>query len=418
MTPFRLLALLTCLIFFITSPNGYTLEANFNPVAFHNPVITNNNNTNTSIWTVIANGFSLNHELQNSRVQYFIRYDIAHKNLTLAVLNNARPVLYPIVQALQRRHLPLELALLPAVESGYRLGVQSGPGAMGLWQLLPQTAQEYGVTVDSYWYDGRQDMKVSTYAALNFLADLYNGLDHHWLLAIAAYNSGETTVKNAIHHNQSNHLPTDYFDLKLPNQTQDYVPKLLALSEIVAHPEKYGFTLPDIPNKPLVTRVYLTRQINLATAAAFAGTNIDTLDNLNSDLLYGIIPNQGPSYLYLPTENTERFELEAKHYSYSQYWHLYEVEPGEFLTTIAKTHQTNVSTLAKINNLPSLILQPHQTLIMPASTGRVRKTDLVRPSDTWESFAARNKTDFTALRLINGLDPLMPIRSGTRWVVN
>ncbi len=427
MTPFRRLAVLSALIFFAVM--GFAVDHGrkqgsplpiIQPIAFHNPpiLLTSQLSPDASLWTVITQGFSLNHETQNPRVQNFIRYDIAHKNLTLDVLNNSRPILYTIVQAIQTRNLPMELALLPAVESGYRLGVQSGPGAMGPWQLLPQTAQEYGVTVDSYWYDGRQDMQVSTFAALSFLSDLYNSQNHNWLLAIAAYNSGGTTVKNAIAVNQKNHLPTDYFNLKLPDQTQDYVPKLLALCEIIAHPDHYGFTLPDIPNKPTVTQVFMTRQINLATASAFAGVNLDTLNNLNSAFLYGILPNQGPSYLYIPATNTQRFEFEAKHHSYDQYWRLYEVEPGEFLTTIAKNHQTNISTLAKINNLSSLMLQPHQTLITPASTGRIRKTDLVKPHETLASFAARNNTNISSLALINGLDPLQPIRPEMRLIIN
>lgn len=421
---FFLIFILT--FFLIFSVQSFATDS---PIAYQNSSSNSYSNSysKSSIWPVITHGFVLDHHLDNPRVQYFIHYDQTHIALIQAVLNNSQYVLYPITQAIKTRHLPMELALLPAVESGYRLNIESNSGALGLWQLLPQTAQDYGVLVDSYWYDGREDFIVSTVAALNFLSDLNNQFDQQWLLAIAAYNSGETTVKNAINQNKAQHLPTDFFSLSLPSQTQDYVPKLLALSEIIQHPEKYGLVLPDIPNKPLVSQVYLTRQINLATASSFSHTSLTMVNKLNPDLTHGILPNQGPSYLYLPIEDTERFKFEAAHYTYDQYWDLYEVEPGEFLSTIAKNHQISLADLEKINNLNSTDLQPHQTLITPfiyhssmhnLTNAPTRQSDILKPNQTLSDFAKAHHLDLKNLVLINGLDPDNPPKSGSRLLIN
>lgn len=393
------------------------------PIVYENnsPEFSNFKSNKNSIWPEITQGFALNHELNNPRVQYFIHYDQAHLALIQDILNNAQEVLYPIVQAIKIRHLPMELALLPAVESGYRLNIESSSGAVGLWQLLPQTAQDYGVLVDSYWYDGREDFLVSTIAALNFLSDLNHQFNNDWFLSIAAYNSGETTVKNSINQNTLQHLPTGFFNLTLPNQTQDYVPKLLALAELVQHPQKYGLVLPSIPNNPEITQIYLTRQIDLATAAAFSHVSLNIINKLNSDLTHGILPNQGPSYLYLPAENTQRFEYEAAHHSYEQYWDLYEVEPGEFLSTIAKNHQISVSELEKINDLDSSDLQPHETLITPiypSASFQSRQTDLLKPHQTLADFAKSHHMDLKDLLLINGLDLNNPPNAGSRLLIN
>jgi len=434
---FSLFFLLFSLLFIFFSPSIFALSSKIQPPISYsnNPTGPTNLSNSTdhysdqSIWPVITHGFALNHHLDNPRVQYFIHYDQAHIALIQAVLNNSQDVLYPITQAIKIRHLPMELALLPAVESGYRLNIESNSGALGLWQLLPQTAQDYGVLVDSYWYDGREDFLVSTIAALNFLSDLNNQLDHHWLLAIAAYNSGETTVKNSINQNMAHHLPTDFFSLNLPDQTKDYVPKLLALSEIIQNPKKYGLVLPNIPNRPQVSQVYLTRQIDLATAASFSHASLNTINKLNPDLTHGILPNQGPSYLYLPIENTARFKFEAAHHDYDQIWNLYEVEPGEFLSTIARNHQISVSDLEKINNLSSIDLQPHQTLITPLINNNphtnthnfntpTRQSDILKPNQSLSDFAKTHHMDFKNLVLINGLDPANPPAAGSRLLVS
>ncbi len=429
--PFLIAFLIAFLSFFFSLSIFALAPKAQSPVSYSNSPnsLTNSSNrySDQSIWPVIIHGFALNHHLDNPRVQYFIHYDQTHIALIQAVLNNSQDVLYPITQAIKIRHLPMELALLPAVESGYRLNIESSSGAVGLWQLLPQTAQDYGVLVDSYWYDGREDFLVSTIAALNFLSDLNNQLDHHWLLAIAAYNSGETTIKNAINQNKAHHLPTDFFDLSLPNQTQDYVPKLLALSEIIQNPKKYGFVLPNIPNKPQVSQVYLTHQIDLSTAASFSHISLNTINKLNPDLTHGILPNQGPSYLYLPIENAEHFKVEAAQHNYDQIWDLYEVEPGEFLSTIARNHQISISDLEKINDLSSMDLQPHQTLITPLITkpntnnnfnSSIRKSDVLKPNQTLSDFSKAHHLDFKNLVLINGLDPANPPEPGSRLLIS
>ena len=376
----------------------------------HDFYLIKNKNNNNNLWSVIIQGFEINHESTNPRVKFFIHYDLTHKNLIMAVLNNSRPVLYLITQAILQRNLPTELALLPAVESGYRLNIPAytDSGALGLWQLLPQTAQDYGANVDdSYWYDGRMDIQASTWAALSFLAALNQDFNHNWLLSIAAYNSGETTVKNSLVLNTKLGKSKNFFDLQLPEQTQDYVPKLLALCIIIQNAKKYGMTLPIIPNQPLIKKILLTRQINLATAAHLSDTPLAEINQLNADFLYGIVPYKGPSYLYIPSNKVRYFINAANTYNYNNYWHLYAVEPGDFLSIIANQHKTTVSNLIKLNNLNSSVLQPHQKLIIPSASGRLREISKIKPNENLSSFAKHHRLSLSELQFINGLDPIV-----------
>jgi hypothetical protein len=169
------------------------------------------------------------------------------------VTERARPYLYSIVEELSKKQLPLELALLPIVESAYQPTIQSPKGAAGLWQFMPATGNDYGLK-QSEQFDDRLDTLASTRAAVRFLSDLKNHFKGDWLLALAAYNCGQGAVDNAISRNLKEGMSTDFWSLRLPKETQEYVPRLLALSNIFANPENYGIKFAPIKNEPYLIK--------------------------------------------------------------------------------------------------------------------------------------------------------------------
>ena len=178
-----------------------------------------------SLWTVIRQGYHLNHDTNQPRVQHYLYYYRHNPQLVYAIAHQAKPFLYLVVQQIKQKHLPTELALIPIIESAFHSNATSSAGAVGIWQLMPRTASQYDVQVDTRWYNGRQSIIQSTGAALAYLDYLYNYFDNNWLLAIAAYNAGEGTVNRAIHYNLIHNRPTDFWHLSLPRQTENYVPQ-------------------------------------------------------------------------------------------------------------------------------------------------------------------------------------------------
>jgi len=331
---------------------------------------------NTSLWEDIRDGYQLNHHIHRSKVQYYIQYFQSQRDIINIIFNRAKPFLYLVTKQIRDKRLPTELALLPMIESGFNLTARSPAGAVGLWQLMPGTAERFNVQSDQAWFLGRQSLAQSTAAALSYLTFLDNHFDGNWLLAIAAYNSGEGTVEHAVRHNLNQGLPTDFWSLHLPKETRDYVPKLLALAIIVDRPERYGFTLPTIPNHPLVAAVLLPRQISLQRAAQYAGISLDTLQRLNPAYTRLATPPSSSRayYLILPIDSVMRFEMHMTSTRESEHMHFinYTVKHGDTLNKIAYYHGTNVATIRQLNQLSSNLIRRRQTLIVPinSATGR------------------------------------------------
>ncbi|MDW2127314.1 transglycosylase SLT domain-containing protein, partial [Vibrio sp. 2033] len=199
----------------------------------------------------------------NKKVDYYRTWYLKHPNHLYTVSKRAAPFLYMITQRIEERGLPMELALLPVVESSFDAFAYSHGSAAGLWQFVPGTGKMMGLE-QNYWYDGRRDVAASTDAALDYLVQLNERFDGNWEHAIAAYNSGGGRVSSAIRKNKKLGKPVDFFSLDLPKETSSYVPKLLALADVVANQEKYGIDIPSIPNKPVLTLVDPKEQLDLA----------------------------------------------------------------------------------------------------------------------------------------------------------
>lgn len=254
------------------------------------------------IWARMRAGFQLQHTEHPRVVQHRKRF-ANNPAMLRAVSKRSTPYIHYIVERLEEQNMPLELALLPIIESSYNPFAYSSAQAVGLWQFIPSTGQYYNLR-QTRWYDGRRDITASTNAALRYLSYLHDLFNGDWLLALAAYNAGEGTVGKAIEANQRQGLPTDYWHLPLPQETRDYVPKLLAVSQLVMSPKNYGISLTPVANEPYFEVVRLNRRVNLAHAAKLAELDEEELYRLNPAFTKGVTMD-GPKQLLVPADKAE-----------------------------------------------------------------------------------------------------------------
>jgi soluble lytic murein transglycosylase-like protein len=244
------------------------------------------------------------HALANERINKQIAWYSQRPSYLQEVAERARPYLYHIVSGLSASHLPAELALLPIVESAYQPTAESPKSAAGLWQFMPSTGLDFDLA-QSERYDGRLDIEASTQAAIRYLSFLKRHFNGDWLLALAAYNCGLGRVDDAISSNRANGLPTDYWSLHLPEETQDYVPRFLALSSIFANPKTYGLKLPAVKNEPYFVKVKVDRRFDIDYLSKKQLTVIAELANLS----YEQFVQLNPGYLKPTLETDEPFTL-------------------------------------------------------------------------------------------------------------
>jgi membrane-bound lytic murein transglycosylase D len=255
-----------------------------------------------TIWDSIQAGFSLNHQVQKEQVQAEIHALLANKDKLYKILQASAPYIYFIHKEARERGLPAEIALLPVIESEFNPNDHSKKGAAGLWQLMPETAKGLGIKIKTN-YDGRHNIVLSTKAALDYLSDLSTMFNGNWYLAISAYNCGQGKIMSAIRHTGN----TNIWDLKLPSETKTYLPKLLAIAEIVKHPNRYGIELPPITNTPYFAELKMVKLVSLDRVAEATGVNIRTLYALNPDYKQkNILPNNGVYTLLIPTNQNPK----------------------------------------------------------------------------------------------------------------
>ncbi|MFC0710476.1 transglycosylase SLT domain-containing protein [Azorhizophilus paspali] len=260
------------------------------------------------IWVRMREGFALQDEIDvNPRIERQRLWFVSNPLHIDKVSERGALYIHYIVERLEERGMPLELALLPVIESAYNPLAYSRAHAVGLWQFIPSTGRDYNLH-QTQWYDGRRDITASTQAAIEYLSKLHDMFNGDWLLALASYNAGEGTVSRAIERNRRLGLPTDYWNLPLPKETQDYVPKLLALSQVIMTPEAYGISLSPIANEPYFDRVEIGGSMELSRLAEMAGIDKGELLRLNPAYKRGITLD-GPQYLLVPTESAERLQL-------------------------------------------------------------------------------------------------------------
>lgn len=330
---------------------------------------------NHSIWKSMSRHFRLNSRYYNNyRVKKEVQRLKHHQYYIYKLTRNAQPYIYYVLQQTKKRHIPDEIALIPMIESTYNPFDYSHVGATGLWQLMPGTASGFGLKIN-WWYDGRRDVVASTNTALNYLQYLHDYF-HSWLLAIAAYNSGEGTVINAIRYNRRHHRPTDFWDLPLPQQTKNYVPKLLALAAIIKYHAQYGLRLIPVPNKPFFTTVTLKKQMSLQRLAKLSNISEKMFRRLNPGFRrWATMPNH-PYHILVPISkkqillaNLEKANRHTKT-KHNSKWVYHRVRPGESLSTIASRYDTSVGALRNINKLKSNMILIGENLLIPVAQAK------------------------------------------------
>jgi membrane-bound lytic murein transglycosylase D len=319
------------------------------------------------LWSKIRADFKLPNANNRRIVQAQIRWLTRHPRYIESTINRASPYLYYIYDQIKIRHLPAEMVLLPIIESAYvPTATNQYSGAAGLWQLIPGTARHLGVRQDR-WFDGRKDIYVSTEAALDYLNYLHRFFKGDWLLALAAYDTGEGNVRGAIRYNAYRDYKTTFWSLPLSIETRSYVPRLLALVEIVKHPEKYHITLPVIRDEPYLARVKINQRLTLYEVAHLSGVNLNYLRQLNSGIRRQIIPTKSVSVV-LPVSRLDAFNVNFSklnmHHARlaSQSIDYYRVRPGDNLFKIAKRFRVKTKQLKNWNALSTDLLKPGQRL--------------------------------------------------------
>lgn len=325
------------------------------------------------LWERIRRGFSmpdLNTDLVTDRQIYYINRPAALRQ----IFSRGQRYLYYIVEELERRGMPTELALLPMVESAFNPMALSSAQASGLWQFVPSTGKTYRLE-QNWWVDERRDVIASTNAALDYLQYIYE-MHGNWHLALASYNWGEGAVGRAVAKNRAAGQPTEYQYLNMPGETRYYVPKLQALKNIVAQPELFGITLPSIPNRPYFATVESRIPLDLATAARLAETPVEEILALNPGYKRPVLPTNGTQSLIIPASKVDTFlsNLE-KHDPASAAWKTYELQEGEALEGVADRLGISASRLRQVNGLsPRARIGTGYTLIVPSESEGERIT--------------------------------------------
>lgn len=388
------------------------LETTPNPLPAPSKDLTSSQ-TVTDVWQRIRNGFELSdYQSLHPDSERQLRWFIDHPDYVARVVERARPYLYHIVDEINKRNMPMEVALLPVVESGFKPYAYSRSHAAGLWQFIPGTGKLYGLE-QNWWYDGRRDVIQSTRAALDYLQKLYNDFGD-WQLALAAYNCGEGTVGRAIKRNQALGKPTDFWSLDLPAETSAYVPKLMAVSHLVKFPERYEITLSPIDNKPYIGVVNVGSQIDLALAADMANLSEDKLHQLNPAFNRWATAPDGPHQLVLPLTKIDSFKIALAEMPASKRvkWARHQIQRGESLSVIASRYSTTVSVIKQANKLSSNQIRAGSHLLIPVASGQPgnvvvaskgnrqqqqKTVYTVKRGDTWWDIARKHELDVKTL---------------------
>jgi membrane-bound lytic murein transglycosylase D len=383
----------------------------------------------------MRSGFKLEDALDRHAIDQQLQWYASNPDYLQRAFGRADLYLYYIVTELERRGMPLEISLLPVVESAFEPYAYSRARASGLWQFIPDTGSKYALKQD-WWYDGRRDIVESTRAALDYLQSLHDQFNGDWLLAIAAYNCGEALVERAVEMNRSTGRPVSFWDLWLPRETRAYVPKLLAMRRLVLDPETYGLAISPIPNQPYFVREPTNGQINLKLAAEIAGISPEELYELNPGFHRWATDPGGPHYLLLPVNAADVFAENITQLTADQRLGVdrYTVRRGDSIASLARHFHTTVNVIRELNDMPtgapsvgddlrvpSAVTELPQKVMLAAARVDGRRgrslrphVQIVRRGESLWTIARRHGINVNTLAMMNGLHPGDPLRAGQR----
>jgi membrane-bound lytic murein transglycosylase D len=374
------------------------------------------------LWDRIVEGYRIPDLVDDPLVEKWEKWYASRPDYVARMVDRSRRYLYHIVVEVEGRGMPLDLALLPMVESAFNPTAISSARASGIWQFMPSTGQHYGLK-QNWWFDSRRDVVAATGSALDYLQKLY-GQFGDWQLALASYNWGEGNVARAVERNKARGLPADYPALtKMPAETQNYVPKLQAIKNIIRDPARYGLTLAEVPDAPYFTVVKTNRHMDVKIAAEPAEMPLDEFMSLNPQHNRPVIAGADETTILLPIDKAEVFaaKLELTNQPLVS-WQAYRMKGGETLATVAAKYGMSVETLRAVNGIGSRARpNPGHTLLVPAerpSAAAVASLSTavftsvpqgrtfyyqVRRGDTINTVAARYSVTAAEIRQWNGM---------------
>ena len=309
-----------------------------------------------SIWPRVKDGFALNSKPSKKAKKIIKKYEKWYKDRPEYIermLNRSGKYLFYVVEQVQLRGMPTEIALLPMIESAYNPLAKSRMKAMGMWQFIPSTGKVYGLK-QNWWRDDRRNVIDSTTAALDYLEKLH-GMFGTWELALAAYNAGEGRVGRSIKRNKKLKRPLDYYNIRLPRETRNYVPKLLAIKNIINNPEKYDLYITDIADKPYFASIPIPKEIDTALIAEFAEIPMEEFQLLNAQHKRPLMRSEHYSQeVLLPIDSIQTFHSNMEIYDQPLVsWKTYKPKNGEKVYQVAKKFGINTKVLAQINQISS-----------------------------------------------------------------
>lgn len=386
------------------------------------------------LWERVRRGFAIA-DLDSELVRRHEQWYASRPDYMQRMVDRGGKYLFHIVEEVERRGLPQELALLPFIESAFNPQAVSHARAAGMWQFMPATGRDFDLKQNAF-RDDRRDVLASTTAALDYLERLYQ-MFGDWHLALAAYNWGNGNVSRAIQRNRAAGLPTTYEDLRMPDETRNYVPKLQAITNIIAHPARFNLQLPQVGNHPFFDVVSLTRDMDVALIADLAGVSVNDFRQLNPSHNKPVVMAAGTPSILLPWDNAVLFEERLRqHTGPTASWTAWRVPRNMTAAEAAKQHQLTEAQLRDVNRIPPrMMLRAGSTLLVPrqgahntdvpehiADNGQIllvpeRRASsstrvTVRSGDTLSSIARRHGVSVANLQRWNKLRPNQPIRVG------
>ncbi len=394
----------------------------------------------TNAWYRLQKGMSLP-ETDNKRIKAQLNWYLKHRGYLGRVMQQAGPILPFILDELEKKNMPTEMALLPIVESAYQAFAYSHGRASGLWQIIPSTGRNLGLK-QNWWYDGRRDIVESTRAAIRYLDGLAREFNGDWDLALASYNAGPGRIRSAIRYNKKKNRPTDFWSLtRLRKETKDYVPKLYALKQIFDNPEKYGLEVLPVSNELSYQIVELDGQIDLALAADLAGISINQIYQLNPAFNRWATPPDGPHRLLLPKDKSEAFSSALLKVPAERRinWVRHKIKTGETLSQISRRYRTTTALIKKVNKIRGTQIRAGKYLTIPTATKSIssyklsagarkskiqntrrsgdKHVHIVRSGQSLWSISRSYGVSTSSLARWNGSAPIDTLRIGQKLVI-
>ena len=319
-----------------------------------------------SIWEVLKSEATVKDYEIDDLTLYYMNQHLKNVDLFENYLRNSYYFLYYVIEELKRNDLPIELAFLPFIESSYDPFSISSSGAVGLWQIMPKTAELLGLR-ENWWIEERHDPYKSTDAAIRYIDYLYKRFNKDIYLSLVAYNAGPTFTSKAIQRNTRRTSTLSYKDLPLSAQTRNYIPKFLALIELINNNEKYNIDLPEIPYSKVVDKISFEEQIEILNFSDFLNLKPELLYKLNAGYTKWATDPNTVSTFYIPIENKIKYERNGQEYIQSQKinWISHDVTRGESLWVLAKKYRTRIDIIRQVNQLESDTLSINQILLIP-----------------------------------------------------